>query len=290
MQYFDVKDKAWKPLASSVPATDGLELWSGCYCVETVETVGRKLFVAGWDPSDGECIYCYDMELKVWEKCRHPCGEIDNLCLVGNYMYVISFDSKSSPQRYSFVERQWQTLPKVHITCGSNECYHDSGVTVFHSKVYVLYGHESWSNSSISMHNALLHCFDPVRNVWEQKESTCQPHFGSFLFAVNSKLYVAGGEKYVDDRGEPCGDPAPVEVYDEESNKWSVVEQSHIPANNLGAVEIEGRVYFLINKFPVDSRIRIPPGEVTPARLDGWENLGEVDYTAVLCYASVKST
>ena len=42
-------------------------------------------------------------------------------------------------------------------------------------------------------------------------------------------------------------------------NSWSVVEQKHIPANNLGAVEIEGRVYFIINKFPVDSGIRNQP-------------------------------
>jgi len=140
------------------------------------------------------------------------------------------------------------------------------------------------------MHNAVLHCFDPVRNVWEQKESTCQPHFGSSLFVVNSKLYVAGGENSVDDRGEPCGDPAPVEVYDEENNKWSVVEQNHIPANNLGAVGIDGRVYFLINKFPVDSGIRIPPGEEYPVYLDEWKNLAKVKKEAVLCYAPLKCT
>ena len=135
--------------------------------------------------------------------------------------YVISFDYDTSPQRYSFAERQWQIFVKVNITSGSNECYHDSGLTFFHSKVYVLYGHESWSNSSDhTMHNAVLHCFDPVRNVWEQKVSTCRPHFGSSLFAVNSKLYVAGGKKSVDDRGEPSGDLAPVEVNDEEKNKW----------------------------------------------------------------------
>ncbi|KAJ7311611.1 hypothetical protein OS493_039914 [Desmophyllum pertusum] len=53
------------------------------------------------------------------------------------------------------------------------------------------------------------------------------------------------------------------------NNTWSVVEQKHIPSNNLGAVEIEGRVYFIINKFPFDSGIRIPPGELYPVHLDG---------------------
>ena len=42
---------------------------------------------------------------------------------------------------------------------------------------------------------------------------------------------------------------APVEVYDEGTNTSSIVYQKHIPPNDLGAVEIEGRVYFIINNF-----------------------------------------
>ena len=59
--------------------------------------------------------------------------------------------------------------------------------------------------------------------------------------------------------------------------------------NNLGAVEIEGRVYFIINNFPVDSWIRIPPREKYPVPLDEWENLRKVDYNAVLCYLPVRN-
>jgi len=284
MQYFDVKDRSWRPLVSLTSARDGLTLWFGLCCAETV---GKKLFIAGWDPEDDECIYCYDMEFKFWEKHQHPFEAIDDLCIVGNYMYTNCSDYDKIPQRYNFTERQWQSFARVNITCDSDESYHPSGVTKFHSKVYVLYGHVSESNC---MHNAELHCFDPVRNVWEQKESTCQPHFGSSLFVVNSKLYVAGGNVSLDDDDNPCGLPAAVEVYDEENNRWSIVQQNRIPANNLGAVEIEGRVYFLINKFPVDSGIRIPPGEVTPVCLDEWKNLGKVHKSAVLCYAPVKDT
>ena len=79
-----------------------------------------------------------------------------------------------------------------------------------------------------------------------------------------------------------------VEVYDEKNNTWSVVDQPHIPPNNLGAIEVEGSVYFIINSFPVDSGIRIPPGEVYPVSLDEWENLGKVAKNAVLCRMPVK--
>ena len=73
-----------------------------------------------------------------------------------------------------------------------------------------------------------------------------------------------------------------------ENNKWSVVDQKHIPENNLGAVEVDGRVYFIINKFPIDSGIRIPPGEVYPVSLHKWEKLGNISWTAALCYAPIK--
>ena len=62
----------------------------------------------------------------------------------------------------------------------------------------------------------------------EEKAKTCKSHFGSSLSVVNSKIYVAGGYDYSDTNGVLQGNPAPVEVYDEEKNTWSVVEQKHI--------------------------------------------------------------
>ena len=135
---------------------------------------------------------------------------------------------------------------------------------------------------------AAVVCFDPKRNVWEQKASTSTNHFGSSLLVVNNKLYVAGGKCSIDrNTAEPCGGTGSVEVYDEKNNTWSVVDQPHIPPNNLGAIEVEGRVYFIINHFPVDSAIRIPPGELYPVSLDEWENLGKMAKNAVLCQVPV---
>ena len=136
---------------------------------------------------------------------------------------------------------------------------------------------------------AVMYCFDPKQNAWEQKASTKKCHFASSLFVVNDKLFVGGGKCSVNkSNGRPSGERAAVEVYDEENNSWSVVDQSHIPPNNLGAVEIEGRVYFIINCFPFDSGIRIPPEDVYPVSLDEWENLGKINGNAVLCYLPIK--
>ena len=100
--------------------------------------------------------------------------------------------------------------------------------------------------------------------MWKEKARTCQLHFGSSLFEVNGKLFVAGGKCTRQNHNYP----APVEVYSEETNTWSVVKQEHIPDNNLGAVEIEGRVYFIINQFPIDSGIRISPRKRYPVPLN----------------------
>ena len=274
MMYFDIEDKQWKQLSSLAPAAHA----GDCYCAETV---GGELFVA-----TDSCIYCYDIETDKWQKHEDPtCRVVKSLCTVGDYMYAISSDCNQVTQRYNFPKLQWQSFAKVNVTSSG---YFYSGATALFSKVYVLYGHKRSQLGGWLMQNAVLHCFDPASNVWQEKASTCRPHFGSSLFVVNGRLCVAGGFDYIDTNNRLCGYPAPVEVYDEDNNKWSVVDQKHIPQNTLGAVEIEGRVYFIINNFPIDSGIRIPSGEIYPVYLGDWKNLGNVANNAALCYVPLK--
>ena len=282
MKFFDIDAKKWKLLPSVKRKIEALEF----YCAEAV---GSNLFVAGKCDWSNYCIYRYDTEGNVRERLKHSSGVINNLCVIGDYMYAISPDCNPIPQRYSLSKCQLQTFGIVSVRSRGEHKFYSSGTTAHNSKVCVLYGGMFRTSSGTDkMHNATLHCFDPGKNQWEVKASTCQPHFGSTLFVVNSRLYVAGGKDCIDRYGSLKGNPATVEVYNEKNNSWSVVEQKHIPPNNLGAVEIEGRVYFIINKFPIDSGIRIPPEERYPVPLDEWENLGKIDKTAVLCYLPVK--
>ena len=282
MQYFDNEANTWKPLPSTIPSIEA----SQCHCAASA---GNNLYVAGFEWGSGHYIYRYDTEGNVWEKQPHYCGKINNLCIIEDIVYAISTNCNQVPQRYSFAKCQWQTFAKVSIMSNHSNRFYNSGATVLHSKLYALYGSVKLeSGGNWCMQNAGLHCFDPVKNEWKVKATTCKPHFGSSLFVVNSTLYVAGGNEYVDENANVSGNPASVEGYDEENNTWSVVEQKHIPRNNLGAVEIEGRVYFIINKSPVDSGIRIPPEELYPVHLGEWENLAKIVSTAVVCYLPVK--
>lgn len=282
MKYFDVETKAWKPLTTLPPAPEMNTKYP--YAV----TFGCKVFVG-----DGRRVQCYDMERNVWEfKLSYSgVGAISNLCSIKDYLYPTLASVSHIPERYNLAECRWQRFAKVNIKEDSSNSFHDSGGTAMHSNLYVLYGHKRKVQSSWQMQNAILYCFDPLRNRWEEKASTCHPHFGSSLFVVSGKLYVAGGQVSVSDSGAlyTFGTPAPVEVYDKRNNTWSVVKQSRIPPNELGAVEIEGKVYFIINKFPIDSGIRIPPGELYPVHLEEWQNLGDVNEKAALCYMPLKS-
>ena len=245
--------------------------------------------------------YRYHTVKNTWEILPSFAGlanQISCFCSVVDHLYAIY--QSQTPYRYHISTNQWQCTAKSSVQSNMPQSsFCNQAAVVYKSCVYVLHGQGiqrshvnefyGFSTCFWEPKAADVFCFDPKRNVWEQKASTSTNHFGSSLLVVNNKLYVAGGKCTIDrNTAEPCGGAGSVEVYDEKNNTWSVVDQPHIPPNNLGAIEVEGSVYFIINNFPVDSGIRIPPGEVYPVSLDEWENLGKVAKNAVLCRLPVK--
>ena len=281
-QYFDVDTKLWKPLASVAQLG---EITDVCY---SAELVGNYLYVVTEVQQQQGCleyvVYRYHILNNTWEKLpklnlREHKDELRSppkicLCSVSEYLYVIT--QSNPPQRYDLSNNVWQAGEKLNFP------QHEGilqflAATVMNRKIYVI--HDCQDRKNVNK-PAVFHCFDPEKNEWERKASTCHPHFESSIFVVNNRLCVAGGYS---SRGV-----SPVELYDKRKDTWSVVEQKHIPHNDLGAFEIERRVYFLINNFPIDSGIRIPPEENYPVHLGEWENLAKVSENAVLCYLPVK--
>ena len=274
-----------------------------CYCAELI---GNYLYVAAKINSD-HVICCYDIVRDIWSTLPPIPGlsgvHIGSLCHLEDHLYVI-YKSRA-PYRYNIATNQWQSVASSNAVCNVGEkTFCSKAAAVYKSCLYVLYGQgiirrennkygveTFYSDVTISF----LYCFDPKKNVWEQKASTKTPHFASSLLVVNNNLYVAGGScSLYATSSEPSGSPdattaAASEVYNDQENAWSVVKQAHIPPNNLGAVEIDGRVYFIINSFPVDSGVTLLQGKVYPAILDEWKNLRNIGENAVLCYVSVKT-
>ena len=283
-QYFDVDTKLWKPLASVAQLG---EITDVCY---SAELVGNYLYVVTEVQQQqggfNYVVYRYHILNNTWEKLPKLNIGVDRdksrrppkilLCSVSEYLYVIA--PSNPPQRYDLINNVWQPGEKLNFP------QHEGilqflAATVMNRKIYVI--HDCQDRKNVNK-PAVFHCFDPEKNEWERKASTCHPHFGSSIFVVNNRLCVAGGSS-INRSGAQV-----VELYDKHNDTWSVVEQKHIPQNNLGAFEIERRVYFLINNFPIDSGIRIPPEENYPVHLGEWENLAKVSENAVLCYLPVK--
>ena len=280
---FDVQSKTWKQLSSVQKLAEAGE----CYCAEVI---GNYLYVAA-KINNEHVICCYDIVHDIWSilpPIPHSSGiQIGSLCHIDDHLFVIY--KSSAPYRYNIATNHWQSVASSKAVCDSlsQTTFCNKASTVYKSFLYALYA----QRNCLKPCNALLYCFDPKKNAWEHKASTKTPRFGSSLLIVNNNLYVAGGNNsFHASTGEPYGSSAAIEVCSDQENAWSVVQQTHIPANNLGAVEIDGRIYFIINSFPVDSGITMPPGEVYPVALDGWENLGKVDKNAVLCYVPVKNS
>ena len=286
-QYFDVDTKLWKPLASVAQLG---EITDECH---SAELIGNNLYVVTEAQQQQGCheyvVYRYHILNNTWEKLpklnvRVHKDELHSppkicLCSVSEYLYVIT--QSYPPQRYDLSNNVWQAREKLNFPQHEG-IFHSVAATVMNCKIYVIHGCKDREKVDKP---AVVHCFDPEKNEWERKASTCHPHFGSSIFEVNNRLCVAGG---FNSSGPFSTTHPPVELYDKRKDTWSVVEQIHIPRNNLGAFEIERRVYFLINNFPIDSGIRIPPEEMYPVHLGEWENLAKVNKKAVLCYLLVK--
>ena len=288
MQFFDVQSKTWK----SLPSMSQLSEATACFCAEYV---GNYMYVAAKRGNDF-VNYRYHTVNNTWETVPSFAGlanQISCFCSVDDHLYAIY--QSNTPYRFHISTNQWQCVAKLSAqSLPSQSSFCNKAAVVYKSHVYALHGQVTQHDiPGVRIYwepkTADVFCFDPTRNVWEQKASTKARHFGSSLLVVNNKLYAAGGKCSINSSNrEPCGRTGSVEVYDEENNTWSVVDQPHIPPNNLGAIEVEGSVYFIINSFPLDSGIRIPPGEVYPISLDEWENLGKVAKNAVLCHVPVR--
>ena len=293
MQCFDVQTKTWKSLPSMAKLFEA----TACFCAEYV---GNYMYVAAKRENDF-VNYRYHTVKNTWEILPSFAGlanQISCLCSAVDHLYVIYQSQR--PYRYHIPTNQWQCVAKSSVQSNqSQSSFCNKAAVVYKSRVFVLHGQVTRQQGYDSCPRIIrewywepkradVFCFDPMRNVWEQKASTSTSHFGSSLLVVNNKLCVAGGKCTINgNTAKPCSGPGSVEVYDEKNNTWSFVDQPHIPPNNLGAVEVEGSVYFIINNFPVDSGIRIPPGELYPVSLDEWENLGKVAKNAVLCHVPV---
>jgi len=196
MQYFDVETKTWKPLPS-MARLNAYEQNVSCHCAEHV---GNYLYVAAHKQSGDNVINRYDIVNNSWETLPlflDSDHQINCLCSIDDYIYAIS---ESKPlQRYSLAKNNWQSGANLSIFKKNDrkDTLFTVEAVVFKSKLFTIHGYIRNEGDSKSPNwvdkAAIVYCFEPTKNEWKQKESTCRPHFGSSLLVVSNRLYVVGG-------------------------------------------------------------------------------------------------
>ena len=94
------------------------------------------------------------------------------------------------------------------------------GTEVYKSKLFTIHGYKRNEGDSKSPNwvdkAAIVHCFDPTKNEWKQKESTCRPHFGSGrVYLVINKFSVDDGIRI-----------PPEQIYDVHLDEWEILTEA----------------------------------------------------------------
>ena len=188
-----------------------------CVCTEVV---GNNLYVAV-DDCESSHVYTYNIDKNLWEKLPRPLGSINSLCKISDFLYAVSSDCNTYPQRYSFAKRQWQSITRVR-SMGTGDTYfvrqHDlfgfsldkicyNGAAVFDSKLHAIF---ECTYSKLAYHsytgrrlpapetrtktvNVMQSFLEPC-NMWLILGSNGLNSYGFTPVVVNQKLYAVGGK------------------------------------------------------------------------------------------------
>lgn len=270
VKYFDSESRTWQPFS-------GLKLPS-LQIKPAVLYSGNHLFL--FDEKD---VHQFQIDTNSWKtlppmkNARHDF----QACMLEDFLYVIGGhedNHTAASERFNFSKKTWQ-LVGFHAEQGLYGC----AQTVHNGYIYSVGG--SWAEGGADRG---VFRFNPAKNEWKKLAGTTYSHTQACTFVVKGKLYVAGGKTDPPSKRQRGLCPSRhVEVYDEENDRWCSVLQPHIPPNNYGAVEIEGRIYFILGSFAYDSGIRIGDDEVYHVDIEDWEPICHHDTDAVFVYMPV---
>ena len=253
LRFYSTTERKWQEFGEIVPIN--------VKCRAVVSN-GNYIYVGNMNT-----VHRYNIDSDTWDKLptmRNDKWGRYQLLVLGDYLYAMS----AEPERYSFREKAWQPIAAVSST--------DLTAAILGGKIYAV-------ASCRKITPSLLYFFDLSKNQWIRKLPTLSARPCGTVFVCNNKLILTGGKVH---NGSCFTDINTVEVYDEASDSWSEVEQTHIAQKDTSfAFEAEGVIFFKLNNFAFDSGIRVSPEDPYVVNLDKWKTLAAFEKGSLITYA-----
>ena len=263
LNFYDTTKQQWKEFGEKIPVNEPCQ---------AVVCSGSYIYVGGM-----QTVYRYNIDSNTWDQLpsmvNNKKGKYQ-LLVLGDYLYAIG----PRPERYSFREKSWQPIADIMSTW--SVLGNEESVAVMTDTIYAV-------GSGRYNRYALVHCFNPSKNQWEQKATSLSCRINGCAFVCNDKLIVAGGQtSSIQGRYIVWSPLEAVESYCRETDSWSQIEQKRIaPQDSSFACEADNKIFFKLNNFVFDSGIRVSPDQVYPVKLDEWRNIAAFELGAVITYA-----
>jgi N-acetylneuraminic acid mutarotase len=117
-------------------------------------------------------------------------------------------------------------------------------IAVYQNKIYCIGGTVGDSEDLVSGFTGVNEVYDPVKNIWEIKESMPTPRADLCASVVDGKIYLIGGKEYWG--VEPFYHELDVnEVYYPETDSWTTKSPMPIPALGYASEVVNGKIYVI---------------------------------------------
>ena len=260
LKFYDTTKQLWQDCGQNIPVNE---------VCRAVVCSGSYIFVGGM-----KTVYQYNIDSKTW----HPLPSMGNtkngryqLLVLGDYLYAIG----PQPERYSFREKSWQ--PIADIVPNENALDNSCAAAVIDGNIFTV-------GSRKPNENALVHCYDPSRNQWEQKASSLKNRINGCAFVCNGKLRITGGKTKKEEGWLYWLPLETTESYCKETDSWSLTEPKCTAPGDLSfAFEVDDKIFFRLNNFVFDSGIRVSPDQAYPVKFDKWSlNVADLDSDSLI--------
>lgn len=150
------------------------------------------------------------------------------VAVIDDQVYVIGGlrgGAVTDVSRYDVSEDSWESLPALpeprdHLVAGAID-----------GRVYAAGGRER----SISSHDPSVFIYDPSRDEWSEGAPMPTSRAGAAAAVLDGRLYVFGGEG---DATAESGVFPQAEVYDPETDEWSLLAPMRTPRHGMGAAAV----------------------------------------------------